>query len=322
MPKSAALLVAVLAFPALISGIQQHADGDAPFRTIRGQVVADDPGASPLRRVRIALSGRNVVSSPTYTDEQGRFELVVPASAAYSLKFTKAGGTITMGAAPRDDHVIFWVKDTGSGILPQELALIFERYWRANQKDRKGSGLGLSICKGIVEAHGGSIWAESSQGLGTTMLFTLPVLQDRPPVESAAVMNVLIVDDRPENLYALAAILDGQGYRTITAASGQEALRVALQEELSVVLLDVEMPEMNGFEIATHLKLLKRTKSIPIVFITAHGEDPERVYRAYAAGGADYLVKPLDPEIVRRKVAVFAELGRRRAPRESGSPTG
>ena len=154
------------------------------------------------------------------------------------------------------------------------------------------------------------------------MLFTLPVLEIRPPAESRAVVNVLIVDDRAENLQALEAILDGQGYRTITAASGQEALHVALQEDLSVVLLDIEMPEMNGFEIARHLKLVRRTKSIPIIFVTAHGEEPEQVYRAYAAGAADYLVKPLDPEIVRRKVAVFAELGRRRAPRDTGPPPG
>lgn len=96
-----------------------------------------------------------------------------------ALKFTKANGTITVGAAPRDDHVLFWVKDTGSGIASEELPRVFERYWRAKSGDRMGSGLGLSICKGIVEAHGGRIWAESGADLGTTMLFTLPVLASR-----------------------------------------------------------------------------------------------------------------------------------------------
>jgi response regulator RpfG family c-di-GMP phosphodiesterase len=77
---------------------------------------------------------------------------------------------------------------------------------------------------------------------------------------------------------------------------------------------------MSGFETASHLKLAKRTKSIPIIFVTAHGHDPERIHRAYSAGGADYLEKPLDAEVVRRKVAVFADLGRRRARRDSDRP--
>jgi CheY-like chemotaxis protein len=125
-------------------------------------------------------------------------------------------------------------------------------------------------------------------------------------------VNVLVVDDKVENRLAMEAILDGQGYRLVMADSGQEALRAALHEEFSVVILDIAMPEIDGFEVASHLKLTERTKAIPIIFVTAHGEDPEQVYRAYAAGGADYLVKPLDPELVRRKVAVFAELSRRR----------
>lgn len=94
-------------------------------------------------------------------------------------------------------------------------------------------------------------------------------------------------------------------------------MHVALNEELSVVLFDIEMPEMDGIEIATHLKLVKRSKSVPIIFITAYGDDPERLSKAYAAAGVSYLVKPLDPETVRRNVAVFAELGGRRAPRDS-----
>jgi CheY-like chemotaxis protein len=234
-----------------------------------------------------------------------------------ALKFTKAGGTISLGAAPRDDHVLFWVKDTGTGIPNEDIARVFERYFRAKRGERKGSGLGLTICKGIVEAHGGRIWAESTAGEGTTMLFTLPVVDTEVRTQSEGMPRILLVDDRASNLQALEAILEGQNYRLLKAASGQEALRTALQEELSVVVLDIDMPEMNGFEVAAHLKLAKRTRSIPIIFVTAYGDDTEQIYRAYAAGGADYMVKPLDPEIVRRKVAVFAELGRGRARRRS-----
>jgi response regulator RpfG family c-di-GMP phosphodiesterase len=149
------------------------------------------------------------------------------------------------------------------------------------------------------------------------MLFTLPIVATQERVDVDGTVRVLLVDDREPNLRALEATLEGQNYRLLRATSGQEALRIALQEELSVVVLDIDMPGMNGFEVAAHLKLAKRTRSIPIVFVTAYGDDPEQIYRAYAEGGADYLVKPLDPEIVRRKIAVFAELGRGRVRRKS-----
>ena len=104
----------------------------------------------------------------------------------------------------------------------------------------------------------------------------------------------------------------------MTATSGKEALKLALRERFAVALIDVAMPEMNGLEVAEHLKTLERSRHTPIIFVTAFGNDPEEVHRAYAAGGADYLVKPMDPEIVRKKVAVFVELSRRRS--EPGSP--
>jgi signal transduction histidine kinase/ActR/RegA family two-component response regulator len=254
---------------------------------------------------------------PLVRGDQERLLEVFDNLVGNALKFTKPGGTISLGAAPRDDHVLFWVKDTGAGIPKEDVPRVFERYFRARRGERKGSGLGLTICKGIVEAHGGRIWAESMVGEGTTMLFTLPVVETEVGTESQGTPKILLVDDRVPNLQALEAILESQKYRILKATSGQEALRTALQEELAVVVLDIDMPGMNGLEVAAHLKLAKRTRSIPIIFITAYGDDTEQVYRAYAAGGADYMVKPLDPEIVRRKVAVFAELGRGRARRRS-----
>jgi CheY-like chemotaxis protein len=113
-------------------------------------------------------------------------------------------------------------------------------------------------------------------------------------------------------LLALKVILERPEYHLVTATTGEEALGLALRETFAVALIDIAMPGMDGLEVAVHLKELERSRDIPIIFITAFGDDPEEIHRAYSAGGADYLVKPLDAEIVRKKVAVFVDLTKRR----------
>jgi signal transduction histidine kinase/CheY-like chemotaxis protein len=250
---------------------------------------------------------------PIEADEERLLE-VLENLIGNAVKFTKAGGSITVGAARRDSEVLLWVQDNGTGIAPDQLPHIFDRFWQAKKEERRGTGLGLTICKGIVEAHGGRIWAESTLGTGTTMYFTLPAMSPRAARDSDVVnvANILLVDDRPEYLLSLKAILERPDYRLVTAESGEEALSLALREHFSVALIDVAMPNMNGLEVATHMKELERSRDIPIIFITAFGDDPEEIHRAYSAGGVDYLVKPLDTEIVRKKVAVFVDLSRKR----------
>lgn len=124
--------------------------------------------------------------------------------------------------------------------------------------------------------------------------------------------NILLVDDHRENLVALAAILSDPGRRFVFAESGEEALGAMLREEFAVVLLDVAMPGMSGFEVAAHIKMLERTRHVPIIFVTAVASDIEHIYEAYSTGAVDYLVKPLDRRVVRSKVAVFVDLFRQR----------
>jgi signal transduction histidine kinase/ActR/RegA family two-component response regulator len=253
--------------------------------------------------------------SPAYADEERLLE-VLENLIGNAIKFTSPGGSITVGAAALADSVKVWVKDTGPGIAPEQLAHIFDRFWQAKRADRRGTGLGLTICKGIVEAHGGRIWAESAIGQGTTVYFTVPTDVSREIVGGGGeAATILLVDDRPENLIALKTILDLPQYRLVTAESGEKALRLALREPIAVALIDIAMPGMNGLEVATHLKELEVSRDIPIIFVTAFGDDPEEIHRAYAAGGVDYLVKPLDAEIVKKKVAVFVDLSRRRGDR-------
>ena len=237
------------------------------------------------------------------------------------MKFTSSGDSVVVGASRKEGEFLFWIKDSGSGLLPEELPHVFDRFWQARRAKRRGTGLGLTICKGIVEAHGGRMRLESAPGQGTTAFFTIPIAAAASTSsEAIEVANILLVDDRPENLLSLKAILERPDYRLVSATSGQEALALALRERFSLALIDVAMPGMNGLEVAVHLKELERSRDIPIIFVTAFGNDPQEIHRAYAAGGADYLVKPLDPEIVRKKVAVFVDLSRRRFGNHVGIP--
>jgi CheY-like chemotaxis protein len=120
--------------------------------------------------------------------------------------------------------------------------------------------------------------------------------------------KVLLVDDRPENLLALEAILQGLDQELVTADSGEEALKRLLTDDFAVILLDVQMPGMDGFETAEHIKRRERTRHVPIVFLTAIDREPHHAFRGYSVGAVDYLAKPFDPWVLRAKVAVFLDL--------------
>jgi PAS domain S-box-containing protein len=120
--------------------------------------------------------------------------------------------------------------------------------------------------------------------------------------------NVLLVDDRPENLLALEAILEPLDQSLLYAHSGEEALRQLLRHDVAVILLDVQMPVLDGFETAKLIKQRERTKHIPIIFVTAISKDDDHVFRGYSAGAVDYVFKPFSPDVLRSKVAVFIEL--------------
>jgi PAS domain S-box-containing protein len=120
--------------------------------------------------------------------------------------------------------------------------------------------------------------------------------------------KVLLVDDRPENLLALEAILEPLEQELLYAHSGEEALRQLLRHDVAIILLDVQMPVLDGFETARLIKERERTKLIPIIFVTAISKDEEHVFRGYSTGAVDYVFKPFHPEVLRSKVAVFIEL--------------
>jgi two-component system sensor histidine kinase/response regulator len=133
----------------------------------------------------------------------------------------------------------------------------------------------------------------------------------RFPAEGDDRVNILLVDDQPANLVALEAMLQGLGQNLIRAESGREALKWLLTHEFAVILLDVKMPEMDGFETAALIRQRDKSRHTPILFLTAADNSQNHAVRGYAVGAVDYLIKPVVPEFVRSKVAVFVELAKK-----------
>lgn len=127
-------------------------------------------------------------------------------------------------------------------------------------------------------------------------------------MQSTPKANILLVDDHPENLIALEAILERLGQNLVKAHSGKEALRCLLHQDFAVILLDVQMPEIDGFETATLIRQRQRSRSTPIIFLTAFSTNDNMVFKGYALGAVDYLLKPIDPVILTSKVTVFVDL--------------
>ncbi len=129
-------------------------------------------------------------------------------------------------------------------------------------------------------------------------------MSDNPPIK------ILLVDDKPANLLALEAVLEGSGYSLSRARSGAEAIKLVEKETFAVVMLDVQMPGLDGYETAKRIKRLPNGRDVPIMFVTAVYKEDEDVRRGYAAGGLDYFAKPLDPDLIRAKVQIYADLFR------------
>ncbi len=126
-------------------------------------------------------------------------------------------------------------------------------------------------------------------------------------------LDILIVDDRPENLLTLEHLLESPDLNIVRATSGQQALGLLLDHDFALVLLDVQMPDMDGFETAELMRGNKRTRHIPIIFVTANHTEHKHIFRGYDSGAVDYLFKPLDPQMLLCKVRIFLEIHRQRA---------
>ncbi|WP_416668050.1 PAS domain S-box protein [Egbenema bharatensis] len=242
-----------------------------------------------------------------------------------AIKFSSSNSTIWLTAElipdpdpfhPLPPSLLFKVIDQGRGIPPDKLESIFERFQQVDASDSRrkgGTGLGLAICRSILQQHDGQIWAESTLGTGSTFCFTLPTFN---PVERIAPLSltelaapisapehkpqaplVLLCDDDDSVRQVIRAILERQGYQVLTVSSGQQAVEQAGVHHPDVILLNLLMPGMNGWETLAVLKQQPETQTIPVIILS--GLLPDARETSYTEI-SDWVVKPPDPKVLRQ----------------------
>jgi len=220
-----------------------------------------------------------------------------------AIKFSPAGSTVELRARRQDDQALFEVRDQGRGIPEDKLETVFERFGQVDATDARekgGTGLGLPICRSIVEQHGGRIWAESVLGEGSTFSFAVPAAkpaEDDAPGPGPDAPLVLVCDDDASIRAILDETLRLNGYRTALAASGEEAVALAREARPDVVLLDLLMPGMDGWATARELQEVPSFAGVPILVVSVVDRDAAA---RQGPDAQDWLTKPFDePALLR-----------------------
>jgi PAS domain S-box-containing protein len=248
-----------------------------------------------------------------------RLEQVVENLLANAAKYTNEGGQVWLTLQQQGNDAVLSVRDCGVGIAPEILPRIFDLFTQAERsldRSQGGLGIGLTLVKRLVEMHGGEVDVFSQLGVGSEFLVRLPLrsplaLQPRStPAETVEKpthsLRVLVVDDNLDQAQSAALLLRASGHEVRVAFSGTTALEVALEFQPNVVLLDIGLPEMDGYEVAQHLRQNPQTKHVCLVALTGYGQDTDR-QRSAAVGFDAHLVKPVDP---RKLEGILSNVGR------------
>ncbi len=220
-----------------------------------------------------------------------------------ACQYTPSGGKIAVFLSSMDGTIRVDVTDTGIGIAAEDQSKIFDRFWRADHpvvKDSGGTGLGLAIVKMFVEMHGGRIWVDSELGKGSTFTFILPVMDEAKPEEEPAeevilesADKVLVVDDDMDIVNLLQEALGRYDFTVEVATDGYEAMAAARRQKPRLILLDLKMPGMDGYEALSRLKRDASTQNVPVLVMSGHVDDEEVERQKLLAAGADgLLLKP------------------------------
>ncbi len=274
--------------------------------------LVDEAKAAFLRR-----GARNTVEVdldpdlPSISADKRRITQVMDNLLSNAAKYSPEFSTIRVTGSREGNHVRISVTDEGMGIPSDQLSRLFKKFSRidGDSRERKiaGEGLGLAICKGIVEAHGGRITAESGEeDQGTRLTFTIPEAADAGPLpyDGAAAapgdqVRILAVDDEPQALWLLRNILSEHGYKLLGTANPEEMMRLVEAEQPHLVLLDLMLPGTSGFEL---MGRIREVSEAPIIFLSANDQE-ENVVKALSMGAEDYMVKPFSSTELLARVA-------------------
>ncbi len=261
---------------------------------------------------------------PWVMADRSRIAQVLSNLLGNAARHSPESSSIRMSARPRDLQVVVSISDKGRGITAESLPHLFRKFSRLKEDEqREDTGLGLAVCKGIVETHGGRIWAESGgPGLGARFSFTLPTAEDsgfvsptpQPQLSTKSSrrsskdeVRILAVDDDDQALRYIRDVLVKAGYSPIVTGDPDDVLHLVETEKPHLVLLDLMLPRINGTDL---MKEIMEFRDVPVIFVSAYGQD-RLVARAFELGADDYVVKPFSPtELVAR---IGAALRRRKA---------
>ena len=254
---------------------------------------------------------------PRALADRRRIEQVLTNLLNNAARHSPESSIIRVSADLEGVHVAISVTDDGVGVSPERLPYLFRRFFRAegDQQDGVGAGLGLAVCKGIVEAHGGRIWAESDgAGRGATFTFTLPTAEEvaNLPNRSGQMgqqrVRILAVDDDIQALRFVRDALTEAGYQVITTDDPEQVLGLMEREQPRLVLLDLVLPGTDGVEL---MQDILRIAEVPVIFLSGYGQD-QVIVRAFEMGADDYIVKPFSPTELAARVQ--AAMRRRTGP--------
>jgi signal transduction histidine kinase/DNA-binding response OmpR family regulator len=267
--------------------------------------------ALPLLHPNVELEKQVDESLSTIYSDQDKVRQIVLNLLSNAAKFTHEGKILLSASREGDTHLRISVSDTGIGISPEALPRIFKEFQQADNTTTRqygGTGLGLTISRNLAHLLGGDLTVESEPGKGSTFTLIIPVqygaratTQRSEPeilprvVPGSAKKHILVIDDDPDAVYLLRESLNVNEFEISGARSGQEGLRLACEQKPQAILLDIMIPDMNGWQILNELKQNPCTSGIPVILLTV----VDKKALGFRLGASAYLLKPLDPVAVR-----------------------
>jgi signal transduction histidine kinase/CheY-like chemotaxis protein len=268
--------------------------------------------------VRKKLSIIEDIDEVAVSADKVRFRQIIDNLLSNAIKFTPEGGRIEVSTRRGDNQVLIDVSDTGVGIAPEDQERVFDEFQQVGDRGSRtsGTGLGLALARRLVIAHGGTISVQSTIGAGSRFTVALPAAElpdadqptvaPLPPVTGQTSMGtVLVIEDDVAAVRLLRAYLEKAGYAVRVAGDGPTGLAEAMSNPPDAIVLDVILPGIDGWELLRRIKLDPRSESIPVVMVTVVDEQEVGL----ALGAVDYLVKPIDPEVLVEVLRRHIDLG-------------